>query len=83
MSPRLIGIGLLLIASEIIGIFAGSAFYRLFLKSVPPMSMSALNTGAAHGAFIFYGVILGVLVAAFCLVAIGLSRYFRPRVARA
>jgi len=81
VSPRLIGIGLLLIGSEIVGIFAGNAFYRLFLKSVPPMSMSELNAGAARGAFIFYGVILGVLIAALALVAVGLSRFFRPRAA--
>ena len=79
MSSRWIGIGLLLVGSEIIGFFAGSAFYRLFLKSVPPMSMSALNAGAAHGAFILYGFILGLLMTVWTLIAVGLSGFFRPR----
>jgi hypothetical protein len=82
VSSRWIGIGLLVVGSEILGVFVGSAFYRLFLKSVPPMSMSSLNTGAAHGAFVLYGLILGLLVAVFSLIAIGLSGLFRPRPAK-
>ena len=79
MSPRLIGIGLLVVVGEVIGIFTASVFYKLFLRSVPPLSMSELNTSAAHGMFYFYGVILGLVLAFFCLMAIVLSRFFGPR----
>ena len=79
MSARMIGIVLLIVASEILGILTGSWFHRLFLKSVPPLSMSQLNQSAAHGAFLFYGALLGVAIAAFSLAAIVLSRFFRPR----
>ena len=81
MSSRWIGIGLLFVGSEILGFFAGSAFYNLFLKSVPPMSMSSLNTSAAHGMFIVYGLILGVLITVWTLIAVGLSGFFKPRAA--
>jgi hypothetical protein len=79
VTSRWIGIGLLFVGSEIIGYFAGSAFYRLFLKSVPPMSQSALSAGAAHGMFILYGLILGLVMTVWTLVAVGLSGFFKPK----
>lgn len=83
MSARMIGIALLVVGSEILGVLTGAWFHRLFLKSVPPLSMSQLNQSAAHGAFLFYGGLLGIAIAAFSLVAIVLSRFFRPRGAAA
>ena len=74
-----IGIGLLFVGSEILGYFAGSAFYRLFLKSVPPMSQSQLGVGAAHGMFVVYGLILGLLITLWALMAIGLSGFFKQK----
>lgn len=79
MSPRLIGIAMLAVGSEVLGIFTGAWFYRLFLKSVPPLSMSALNQSAAHGIFLFYGGVLGAVIALWSLIAIALSRLFRSR----
>ena len=77
MSRRLWGLILLLAVSEGLGIVAAQWFFGLFDKTVPSAVMTSFGRGAAHGAFIAYGMGLGVVVFLFALAAVGLSRFFR------
>jgi hypothetical protein len=76
MSKRLIGIVLAAVGSLVIGVVAAQWFFGLFEKTVPPAVTTSFNMGAAHGAFIAYGLGLGVLVFAWALVVVALARFF-------
>ena len=76
MSRRMIGIILLLGGSEILGILGGEYFFRLFLKTVPPIGLSAFNISTAHGAFIVYGLVAGLAIFAWALIAALISPLF-------
>jgi hypothetical protein len=76
MSRKLLGAILLLVGSEAIGFLLGRSFYRLFLKTVPPLALSAFNEGAARVAFLLYGAIGGLAIFVFALAAALLSRWF-------
>ena len=76
MSRRAVGLLLLLGASELVGLLLGQWFYSLFLKTVPPLALSGFNQGAAHLAFIFYGVAAGLALFLLSLLAVVLSRFF-------
>ena len=80
MSRKLWGFILLLLGSELIGLLLGEWFYRLFVKTVPPLAMSTFNQGAAHVAFVFYGAIAGLLVFGWSLVTGLLGPLFRSPV---
>ena len=77
MSRRTVGILVLLGASVALGIAIGERFFRLFVHTVPPMAMSGFSQSAAHGAYLTYGLLLGVLMCAWSLLAVLLSRFFR------
>jgi len=70
------GVVLLFVVSELLGIFMGGWFFRLFLKTIPPLALSSFSEGTARFAFIFYGLVCGVAVFLWCLAAVALSRFF-------
>lgn len=76
MSRRIVGILLLLVGSEIVGILSAERFYRLFLTTVPPAAVSSFSQSAAHAAFLLYGAGLGIVIFAWALLAAGVSRFF-------
>lgn len=76
MSRRTLGLVLLLCGSEILGLLAGEWFYRLFLKTVPPLAVSSFNQSAAHVAYLLYGAITGLAISAWAVVLVVLSRLF-------
>jgi ABC-type phosphate transport system permease subunit len=76
MSKRLIGIVLAALGSVVVGLIAAEWFFGLFNKTVPPAVITAFNRGAAHGAFIGYGIGLGVMIFAWTLLALALARFF-------
>ena len=77
MSRRSVGILLLLGASVVLGVISGEWFFRLFVHTVPPMAVSAFSQSAAHAGFLTYGIVLGVVMCAWSLLAVVLSRFFR------
>jgi hypothetical protein len=81
MLSRTWGVALLLIASEALGLLVGQWFFGLFRQTVPPAVMTGFHQATAHGAFLAYGALLGVGMAAWALVAVVLARFFakRPR----
>ena len=76
MNRRLFGLVLLLLGSVGGGALSGNLFFNLFTKTVPPALLTSFNRGTAHGAFIFYGFILGIAIFVWALVAIGLAPVF-------
>ncbi|MBZ5640049.1 MAG: hypothetical protein LAO51_14980 [Acidobacteriia bacterium] len=77
MSRRLIGIVLSAAGSVVLGVIAAQWFFGLYDRTVPPAVLTAFNKGAAHGAFIAYGLGLGIAIFAWTLLAVWLARYFR------
>lgn len=76
MNRKLVGLVLLLIGSEVVGIVAGQYAFRLFDKTVPPAVVTDLVRAGAHGAYVFYGVVLGLAVFAWSLLAAWAGRFF-------
>jgi hypothetical protein len=77
MNRKVLGGILLLVGSLAGGTLTGNLFFNLFTKTVPPAVLTSFNKGTAHGAFIFYGVVLGVAIFLWALVAILASPLFR------
>lgn len=77
MSRRMVGVLLLLGASLTIGILAGEQFFQLFRKTVPPMALSGFSVSAAHGIFLTYGLVLGLILCGWALLTVVLSGFFR------
>lgn len=77
MSRKMFGIVLLLVLSVCLGLFTGERFYRLFLSAVPHASQSDLSVTTAHGAFLGYGFVLGIVLCAWGFGAAVLARFFQ------
>lgn len=77
MRNRLIGLLVLLIGSEVLGILFGNIFFRLFNHTVPPAVLTSFNKGTAHAAFLVYGLGAGFIVFLWGVVAIAGSKLFR------
>jgi hypothetical protein len=75
----MIGIVLLLLGSEALGFCFGEWNYRLFQQTVPPVALSQFNQSAAHVAYSLAGVVLGLAIFVFALIAVALSRFFGGR----
>jgi hypothetical protein len=76
MSKRMIGLALIVIGSVAIGAIAGQKFFQLFDKTVPAGSMTDLVRAGTHSAYIGSGVVFGVVIAAWTVAAVWLSRFF-------
>ncbi len=72
---RLPGLLILLVISEVFGVICGQIFFGLFVKTVPPAVVTSFNAGAAHAAFIFYGVGMGLAIFVLALLAAGAARF--------
>ena len=77
MTRRILGLALLLAGSMVLGVLAGSAFYRLFRHTVPPAFLTGFNQAAAHAAFLGYGILSGAVVFVWSLVVVAVSRSLR------
>lgn len=79
MNRRLFGLVLLLVGSLVGGALSGNLFFNLFTKTVPPAVLTSFNKSTAHGAFIFYGFIMGIAIFVWVFVAILLAPMFRGK----
>ena len=77
MSARSVGIILLLVASEALGLVFGEWSNRLYRQMVPLVGLSQFNQNAAHIAFILRGAVMGLAIFLFSLIAIFIARFFR------
>jgi hypothetical protein len=78
MTRKVLGLILLLAGSEAIGFLAASRYFHLFRATVPPALMTNFNLTSAHAAFLLYGAALGVGIFVWAVLAVVLSRFFRP-----
>jgi hypothetical protein len=76
MSKRMIGLVLSLIVSVVIGIGAGQNFFRIFDKTVPAGSMTELVRTGTHTAYLISGIVLGMVIFGWTIVASWMSRFF-------
>lgn len=76
MSRKTIGLITLLCVSEVLGLVLGEWFYSLFMKTLPPLALSSFSQGAAHTAFLGYGLLAGLAVFVLAFVSALLSRFF-------
>lgn len=76
MSRRLLGLILVLIAGQIVGYFAGSYAYALFDKTVPPAVITNLVRTGAHGTYIVFGIVLGLVIAAWSVLVAWCAGFF-------
>jgi len=74
-----IGLLVLLIGSEIIGILLGHIFFGLFNKTVPPAVLTSFNKGTAYAAFLAYGIGAGAFIFLWALLGVYGARFFRRR----
>lgn len=71
---RWVGVIGLLIGSEVLGLIFGEWSFRLFRQAMPPIALSQFNTGAAHIAYIANGALAGLVIFAWSLFVIFMSR---------
>jgi hypothetical protein len=76
MSRRLVGIILLLVGSEILGLLAGQQFFRLMDSWVPPAVITDLSRSSARALYLMGGLGLGFVVFLWSLLAAWLARLF-------
>jgi hypothetical protein len=74
MKLRTVSLIGLFILSEAVGIVLGEAFFRLFLKAVPPVALSQFNTQAAHVAHVGYGAGVGLVLFIWALLGMAIGR---------
>ena len=77
MSRRTLGLVLMLIGGEILGLMLGQVYFRLFVRTVPPLAMSSFNQSAAHAAFLFYGAVAGAVIWGWGILCVVLAGLFR------
>jgi len=77
MSRRMIGILLLLAGSEILGVLSGHWYFGLFTRTVPTAVVTEFNRAAAYAMFLVRGLVLGLVLFLWALVAVKLSSFFR------
>ena len=73
MSKRLIGLALSLIVSIGIGVLAAQKFFLLFDRTVPAGSMTDLVRAGTHTAYLGSGVLFGIVIFAWAIVAVWLA----------
>jgi len=76
MSKKMLGLILLLVAGEAIGLAAGNYAFRLFDKTVPPAVITSFVRGGAHGAYLGFGAVLGIVIALWSALVAWCARFF-------
>lgn len=74
---RLVGVIVLLVVCEGIGLVMGNSFFGLFNQTVPPAVLTGFNKATAHAAFITYGLGAGVVLFLVSLGAVAAARFFK------
>ncbi|MHB8080430.1 MAG: hypothetical protein ACYDIE_14400 [Candidatus Krumholzibacteriia bacterium] len=79
MSRRNVGLIALLAGSLVLGAVLGMINYRLFLSNVPDTYLSAMGRAMAPAQFVGVGLLIGLVMFVWSLLAVVLSRGFRAR----
>jgi len=76
MSGRQVGLMLLLILSLALGVLMGEMFHRVFMANIPPAMLSSFNKATAQFTHILYGLIAGVVMFLWAILAASLAPLF-------
>ena len=79
MGRRNIGLVILLAGSLALGVLLGWSSYQLFLKNVPENQLSVMAKTVAPAQFIGAGLVDGLVIFVWSLLAVVFSRGFRSR----
>ncbi|MGH9870121.1 MAG: hypothetical protein ACREAA_18415 [Candidatus Polarisedimenticolia bacterium] len=74
-----IGLIVLFVASEILGLLLGQWFFGIYTKTVPPAVVTGFNVATAHGMFLMNGAIAGLVIFLWSLLAAWLAPFFRAK----
>jgi hypothetical protein len=77
VSKRLFGLVLAILGSLIIGAVAGNRFYDLYVSSIPEALKASTSMAGTRLVFLGNGIGLGLIVAVWTMLAVGLARFFR------
>jgi len=77
MSRRTIGVLLLLVGSEMLGVLSGHWYFGIFTKTVPSAVVTEFNRTAAYGYFLWRGLLLGLVLFLWTILAAVAAPYFR------
>jgi len=77
MNRSRVGVLIVLAVSLALGALAGWVFYRAFLANVPETLLSQFSRATAPIQFVGYGLLLGVIIFLWTLLAASLARFFR------
>jgi hypothetical protein len=78
-----IGLVLLLVACELLGLGSAQWFFRVFQVTVPAAVITSFNRLSAQGMFLLNGAVLGLVLFLWCLGVLAVAPFFRARVAPA
>ncbi len=74
MSRKLTGVLILLVASELLGLFAGHWFFGLYARSIPQALTASVSLQGTRLVFLLHGMALGFGIFVWTLIAIGVGR---------
>jgi len=75
---RKAGLAIIFLVSLVLGVAGGQWYYHLFLQNLPPLALSSFNQGTAHFVFLGTGVICGIVIALWTMIALWIARRFSP-----
>jgi hypothetical protein len=77
MSRRTVGILLLWVGSEALGLLSGHWYFGIFNKTVPAAVITDFNRAAAHGYFLWRGLLLGAVIFLWAVLCVAVAPLFR------
>ena len=77
MSRRTLGILMLLVGSEVLGLLSGYWYFGIFNKTVPPAVVTEFNRSAAYALFLVRGLVLGLGLFLWSFLVVLAAPYFR------
>lgn len=74
MSGKWIGFLILLVVSEILGLFTGHWFFGLYARSIPQALTASVSMQGTRLVFLLHGAGLGLVIYLLVLAAVGFGR---------
>jgi hypothetical protein len=74
-----VGLLVLLVASEALGLLLGQWFFKIYTDTVPPAVVTSFNVSVARGRFLFDGALVGLVFFIWGLLVMWLAPFFRGR----
>ncbi len=79
MNRSRVGLLILLVACELLGLGAAQWFYRVFQVTVPAAMLTDFNRLSAHAMYLVNGSVLGFVLFLWCLAVLAIAPVFRSK----